>query len=370
MLVLLLAFPALRAEDKPQDKDKSPSPKKQYDDLVNEYSEAQQAYFSAMREAKTPEERQKIVAEKSPKPEKFALKFLELAEKNPTDPVAVDALFWIANAAPDTTVKAERAKAFAILLANHIENPKLGTACQSLSFSYEKQDQEFLRAVLAKNPNKSVKADASLALAQSLQQRGEIIKRLADDPALASRFEEFRGKDAVAELLKTDRAKLKSECQTAFREFVDEYAADMNPERIAQLCRRLSFSADESGQSLLRSLMEKVKRREVQGVACLALGQSLKQQSDAAHDKDPKAAAVSRAECEKLLERAEKEFADVKLAFRGTVGEKAKSELYELRHLAVGLPVPEVAGEDQDGKKFKLSDYKGKVVLLDFWSEF
>jgi cytochrome oxidase Cu insertion factor (SCO1/SenC/PrrC family) len=31
---------------------------------------------------------------------------------------------------------------------------------------------------------------------------------------------------------------------------------------------------------------------------------------------------------------------------------------------------PEVKGTDQDGKHFKLSDYKGKVVLLDFWSEF
>ena len=34
---------------------------------------------------------------------------------------------------------------------------------------------------------------------------------------------------------------------------------------------------------------------------------------------------------------------------------------------AVGKPAPEIAGEDIDGKKFKLSDYKGKVVLLDFW---
>jgi hypothetical protein len=34
---------------------------------------------------------------------------------------------------------------------------------------------------------------------------------------------------------------------------------------------------------------------------------------------------------------------------------------------AVGKPAPEIAGEDLDRKKFKLSDYRGKVVLLDFW---
>ncbi|MBI2808576.1 MAG: redoxin domain-containing protein [Planctomycetes bacterium] len=29
----------------------------------------------------------------------------------------------------------------------------------------------------------------------------------------------------------------------------------------------------------------------------------------------------------------------------------------------------EIEGQDQDGKHFKLSDYRGKVVLLYFWSE-
>jgi hypothetical protein len=52
---------------------------------------------------------------------------------------------------------------------------------------------------------------------------------------------------------------------------------------------------------------------------------------------------------------------------KGTLGEAAKSELYELRFLAVGKASPEISGEDFDGHKFKLSDYRGKVVVLDFW---
>jgi hypothetical protein len=33
----------------------------------------------------------------------------------------------------------------------------------------------------------------------------------------------------------------------------------------------------------------------------------------------------------------------------------------------VGTKAPEIEGTDIDGKKFKLSDYRGKVVVLDFW---
>ncbi len=33
---------------------------------------------------------------------------------------------------------------------------------------------------------------------------------------------------------------------------------------------------------------------------------------------------------------------------------------------AVGQTAPEIAGEDIDGKPMKLSDYRGKVVVLDF----
>jgi cytochrome oxidase Cu insertion factor (SCO1/SenC/PrrC family) len=35
----------------------------------------------------------------------------------------------------------------------------------------------------------------------------------------------------------------------------------------------------------------------------------------------------------------------------------------------VGQLAPEIEGKDIDGKSFKLSDYRGRVVLLDFWGD-
>lgn len=37
--------------------------------------------------------------------------------------------------------------------------------------------------------------------------------------------------------------------------------------------------------------------------------------------------------------------------------------------LAPGKPAPEIEGIDHNGKPMKLSDYRGKVVLLDFWGD-
>jgi uncharacterized protein (TIGR03067 family) len=50
-----------------------------------------------------------------------------------------------------------------------------------------------------------------------------------------------------------------------------------------------------------------------------------------------------------------------------TVKDYAEASLFEIRHLGVGKEAPDIEGEDIDGKKLRLSDYRGKVVLLDFW---
>ena len=78
--------------------------------------------------------------------------------------------------------------------------------------------------------------------------------------------------------------------------------------------------------------------------------------------------AKIEAEREQLYETILKSYADVKVE-GSTLVVPAKRELFVIRHLSVGKVASDIEGEDLDGVKFKLSDYRGKVVLLDFWGD-
>ncbi len=71
---------------------------------------------------------------------------------------------------------------------------------------------------------------------------------------------------------------------------------------------------------------------------------------------------------EKLLEEAT-QYTDVKSPFGDTIAQRADHALFELRRLSPGKPAPEIAGADQNDVPFMLSDYRGKVTLLYFWSD-
>jgi len=84
--------------------------------------------------------------------------------------------------------------------------------------------------------------------------------------------------------------------------------------------------------------------------------------------------AVSR-EAEKLFNAVLDKYADCPTLqptntwqVKATLGEVAKAELYELNHLSLGNVAPEIEGKDIDGKEIKLSDYRGKIVVLSFWA--
>lgn len=69
-----------------------------------------------------------------------------------------------------------------------------------------------------------------------------------------------------------------------------------------------------------------------------------------------------------LFKAIEEEFPSQELRPGLTVAEVAKSSVFQIRNLGVGKTAPDISGEDIDGGSFKLSDYRGKAVVLSFWA--
>jgi len=157
----------------------------------------------------------------------------------------------------------------------------------------------------------------------------------------------------------------------------------------------IAYSYAPAAETLLRAVADRNRDRTARGTAMLALGQllnrrielirSLKQKdqrqsqyeqflTSQGYDKDAIAhlrtadPASLVSEVESLFEKVEKDFGDINSG-RGTLGKLAGAELNEIRNLGVGKPSPEISGADLDGKPFKLSDYKGRVVVVDFWGD-
>jgi hypothetical protein len=282
ILVVVLTHTVPVPRDK--DGDKPATPAQQYQALLKEYQRA------GSGGAANDEERMQLVGRVYKLRYKLAVNFLELAEKHPQDPIAVDALMqatWqVNNTWPAEMVGKDvaAARALALLQRDHIRSDKLGTVCERISSGYAREYEPFLRAVLADNPHRPVRAAACLGLAHFLSYRLQRIDLVKEQPELAKEFADLYGKEYLAELLRQDRGR------------------------------------------------------------------------------------VSR-DAEALYEQAVEQFGDIKIPGSGTVGEQAKAGLYEIRHLTVGKVAPDIEGQDQDGHRFKLSDYRGKVVLLDFWHQ-
>jgi peroxiredoxin len=165
--------------------------------------------------------------------------------------------------------------------------------------------------------------------------------------------------------------------------------------RMGNYCGALTnLFPSPAAEAFIRAVLQQNPDREARALACHALASLLRQQVkfsrhlrthpdqikafQADHgqeaislflrEKDPD--AVEK-EAETVLERVMNEFGDVRPAVRDprALGAIAGGELNEIRHLNVGQSSQEIEGADVEGKRFKLSDFRGKVVLLVFSGE-
>ena len=55
--------------------------------------------------------------------------------------------------------------------------------------------------------------------------------------------------------------------------------------------------------------------------------------------------------------------------YGGLWGTRAEGMLFKRERLQIGMVAPDIVGPDIDGVEFRLSDYRGKVVVIDFWGD-
>ena len=128
-----------------------------------------------------------------------------------------------------------------------------------------------------------------------------------------------------------------------------------------------SIDSHQAAVALLKAVVAKNPNKVARAYAAMGLaGQAVGRLAVAESKKDPDADKLAAA-AETELEAVIKDHGDAEGSV--DVGDWAKGELFELRNLRVGKVAPDIEGEDLDGVKFKLSDYRGKVVVIDFWGD-
>jgi thiol-disulfide isomerase/thioredoxin len=189
-------------------------------------------------------------------------------------------------------------------------------------------------------------------------------------------------------------------CEEAKRRLAREFV------RSSKLGPALGFQGHygdffEGSETFFRKVMEENPHYDIQGLACYWLARHLMHKAEGVRGakRDPNFGYFDKVdmykdvygadwavrlrrldpealerEAELLFERVAKYYADIphndKRRNPGPLGGAARAYLREHRELAVGKLAPAIEGVDLDGQKFRLADYRGKVVVLDFGSHF
>jgi thiol-disulfide isomerase/thioredoxin len=167
--------------------------------------------------------------------------------------------------------------------------------------------------------------------------------------------------------------------------------------RLAPLCttrlRYLSRSPSwPEAESCLRELIEKSPHPEVKANACFSLAILIEDKAKFARYLGRKPGGGSNQvffkamlgegglkrlqgsdperlddEAAHLYRRIIEQYPDASDA-SGNLAKQAGGRMFAIRNLGIGKVAPDIVSQDLDGKPMKLSDFRGKVVVLNFWA--
>lgn len=237
------------------------------------------------------------------------------------------------------------------------------SVAQSDAATDSKQDPQAAYNELAKSFAKAMSTwqDELQAKMAKAKETGERVPRQAMAPPTkefidsAQEFaREHAGKDAAIPFLGfilKNASRERNAVKWAVTTLASDHAASNAIGDIVDYLPMATRMAERPAKSLLSDLADKHSDQSVRVKALLARARLLSEEGNAM--------SVAKA------------VADLKLVLTLTKDadllEEANDALVEVQRFAVGTVAPDIEGVDIDGVTFKLSDYRGKVVLLDFW---
>ncbi len=303
-----------------------------FDRLRDDWSRAENAFYEAARNAKTAEAR-KAAAEKRPKPEAFAARYLELARSQPGTPAALAALCWAAGNAPATAPGKE---ASALLQDGRLDRVDPG---------------DLLKALEAARTTSETWSRPMLTLFIG------VARRNLDRPEAAG---------LLTRICASEFGDSSPEESKTFAE-----AADLIAERfaaspdISNFCE--SLGSRNGGppwagkyERHLRTILDRNRTRLVRCTASFALASVVQGAGEARQEE-------ARALYQQFLKDFDGSDPSIKSVEDNLIF-SAKHEAEGIRKRGLGKPAPSLVGVDLDGRAMSLDDFRGKVVMLSFWA--
>lgn len=140
------------------------------------------------------------------------------------------------------------------------------------------------------------------------------------------------------------------------RSAVEKY--HLRSPKLAPMCFGLVAVQDPRSVALLEKIESSHPDPKIQGTAALGVAMLLRNLSDEPEVLKRRLTLLRKA----IIESADVEVDEV------SVAKVAEDELYLIRYLTKGREAPPLTGTDVDGRPLKLADFRGKVVVLTFWT--
>lgn len=302
--------------------DAKKTPAEELKEIQAAFNKNQSDIGAAYGKAKDDAERQKLIADFNKVNAELAERCLKVAEAHADDPAAADLLLLAIGRGRGG---ASGAKAEDLLISAYVAKADLADIQQKLA-----------RANLF-NANKVL-----VALVDRVEKDSAHPKALDLLSLVTNQTQYNPGSPAgkrAGELL--------------FTKFIDS-------DKLDAFCRSLGNSRDPKATEKLATILEKNPHKNVKAAALLAMANRQLNRRSEWNLPDAKYTETMN-QARQYLERIVKEFGDTPIATQ------AKKDLQDSEVRGIGKITPEIKGEDIDAKEFKISDYRGKVVLLDFW---